>query len=216
MGSGRFWPKKNMFWLIWAVKSGFCQFWLKSFFSYVDWKDRVLTKNKMGSGQWWPKKRISVDFDPKKQIWVDLGWKNWDFTPKKRFWLILAEKSGFRRFWLKNWDFDWNNMVFGQFWPRKRVFGQFWPKTLVRAHLGSLGLIWACLGSEIGFHFCDLNTGPRGIRTQNLNVTIRLSVRFRKLSPVRPIYYWGGWPLKPVNLPLRPPGGPTEKKLFPR
>ena len=106
------------------------------------------------------------------------------------------------------------------FRPKKSGFGPFEPKKLILPHFGP---VWLSLA-----HFCYLgfissiqimvpaNLKPEPQPRQSWMSPLD-QVWFRNLSPVRPICYWGGRPLRPqnpVNHPLRPVR--AKKNLFPR
>ena len=69
--------------------------------------------------------------------------------------------------------------------------------------------------------FCDFSTGSVGIQTRDLHreswvschCTTYPTAVFQKLSPVKPIYYWGGRPLgtKPVFCDFPPLGVRSAK-----
>ena len=111
---------------------------------------------------------------------------------------MLAKNTGFRRFWP-------NKVVLVNF-GRNTGFGRFWPKNVVMVDSGSFWVVGGFLMSLL-----DSETGILGffrlvcteIRTSDLHreswvschCTTCPAADSQKLSPVKPIYYWGGRPL---------------------
>ena len=127
-----------------------------------------------------------VEFGQEKLVWSILAGKS-GFDRKNWFRSILAEKNGLRRFWPEKLGFD--------------------RKKLIWAHLGSLGLIVADWGSLLGRTDFFPKSAPSSGKPRFS--VFHLGPEFLQV----PVAQNG--PKTTVNHPLRPPGGPTEKKVVP-
>ena len=131
------------------------------------------------------------------------------FGRKKWVRLILTEKTGFGRFRPKKVglvDFDRTNW-FQSILSEKCDSGSFWViwGFLMSFLIWKLYFLWIF---EVNYWFHgDSNPLQRENRT-SCRCTTYTTTGFQKLSPVKPIYYWGGRPLgtKPVFCDFPPLG----------